>query len=103
MPSPPKIHFSLDDNDLLMSFDPPPETWVFDEAKGTRQLLAETLAKVLQKNLDAFPADACFDHAAQGKLRVAVLHVLLVWVSHFGLQVSPPVDTTSGVGSDADC
>lgn len=88
MPNLPQIILDQDPYDPAqwrLGYAPPPEQWVFDDNKGTREELTTTLidAVVAWQSDNAY---VIFDHDAKLRLRAAVRYVLLEWSALRGLR-----------------
>lgn len=86
----PQLKLDVDPEDsahLRLVFEPPPDVWQFDPARGTRELLREQLQAQVQLFLEKADPTARFDDHAQSTLQAGVRMLLLQWIGFRGLHV----------------
>lgn len=82
------LEFAEDDSSLArITFQPDPDTWVFDDTRGTRDQLRADLNETADFVLKSLPPDAPFDQQAKQVLRTRILFVLLQWTTFRGLVI----------------
>ena len=82
------LELANDDASLArLTFSPHPDTWVFDDTKGTRAQLKDDLDGTVAFVLSTLSPDGVFDDDAKQRIRTRVLYTLLQWVSFRGLVI----------------
>lgn len=72
---------------MMLTFDPSPDVWTFDDTRGTRELLREQIHATLTQFLTQASPDARLDGSAQSEVRSRVRALLLHWIGFRGLHI----------------